>query len=160
CLKALEKQPENRFATAKAFADELWRWLHDEPLTIRPVAWWERLWRWTRRNPMVAGLVAAVMLLMVGINRAAGWAATSRDRELHVQKPKRIRTSARHIGWRNEAGEEVRRAAAIYRHDENHRLWKEATAVLAGIDARQVKWFEAKKDYEHDASSVAFAPDG
>lgn len=50
CLKALEKRPEDRFPTAGAFAEELWRWLHDEPLTIRRPTWLEWAWRLARRQ--------------------------------------------------------------------------------------------------------------
>ena len=36
CLKALQKQPEQRYATAQDFAEDLRRWLRDEPPSVVP----------------------------------------------------------------------------------------------------------------------------
>ncbi len=58
CLKCLRKQPDNRYASADALADDLDHWLHGEPITARPVATWERVLRWCRRRPAAAALIA------------------------------------------------------------------------------------------------------
>lgn len=39
CLKCLEKEPAKRFATAQEVADELDRFLNDEPVLTRPLSW-------------------------------------------------------------------------------------------------------------------------
>jgi eukaryotic-like serine/threonine-protein kinase len=62
CLTCLEKEPENRYHSAEALAEDLERWLEGKPIEARPVGWVERFWRWCRRNPRVAGLVTAVTL--------------------------------------------------------------------------------------------------
>ncbi|HJT75995.1 MAG TPA: serine/threonine-protein kinase [Gemmataceae bacterium] len=64
CLKALEKRPDDRFASAREFADELRRALDDEPLRIRRPTVWERVRRWSRQNwavPRILILSAVVL---------------------------------------------------------------------------------------------------
>ena len=67
CLKCLEKEPQKRYGTAKELAEELHRVLRDEPVHARPITLMSRGWRWCRRNPRVAGLSAAVLMLLVTV---------------------------------------------------------------------------------------------
>jgi eukaryotic-like serine/threonine-protein kinase len=62
CLKALAKSPARRYATALELADDLRRYLRDEPISARPISRMERLARWCRRNPIAVGLLLAVSL--------------------------------------------------------------------------------------------------
>jgi tetratricopeptide (TPR) repeat protein len=64
CLKALAARPEGRYATARALAEDVTRWLGDEPVT----AWREpvtvRVRRWARRHR--TAVMAAVVALAAG----------------------------------------------------------------------------------------------
>jgi len=65
CLKCLEKDMGKRYGSARLLADDLRRFLSDEPILARPVSNLERLTRWCRRNPRVAALVGTVGLLLI-----------------------------------------------------------------------------------------------
>jgi serine/threonine-protein kinase len=66
-LKAIEREPARRYATARALAEDLKRFVDDKPIQARQASQAERLWRWCRRNPVVAGLSAAVLTLLVAV---------------------------------------------------------------------------------------------
>jgi len=62
CLKCLQKDPVRRYASAAALADDLRRFLANEPIVARPVSRIKRLGKWARRRPAVAALVAVSLL--------------------------------------------------------------------------------------------------
>ena len=65
-LKAIEKDPKRRYASALALADDLGHFLRDEPIRARQVGAAERYWRWARRNPWIAvlgGVLTAVLVI-------------------------------------------------------------------------------------------------
>ena len=82
-LKALAKDPKDRFATAGELRDELRRFLEGRPIRSRPVGPAEQFWRWCKRNPALAAanITAAVLTTLLAIGSTiAAW--TYRD-QLH-----------------------------------------------------------------------------
>jgi WD40 repeat protein len=65
CLKCLDKNGSQRYASAEALAEDLERWLRHEPILARPVGGFERLRRWCRRKPLVAGLILATIVTLL-----------------------------------------------------------------------------------------------
>jgi len=66
-LKCVAKDARERYPSASALAEALRRFLADRPVLARRASWRERFGRWCRRNPAVAGLTAAVALLLVAV---------------------------------------------------------------------------------------------
>jgi WD40 repeat protein/tetratricopeptide (TPR) repeat protein len=71
-LKALEKNPADRYATAQEMADDLRRFLEDRPIRARPPTVVQRLRKWARRHrPLVVSLTACFAIVLVAIATAA-----------------------------------------------------------------------------------------
>ena len=54
CLKCLEKDPQRRYSSALALAEDLERWRKHEPIRARPTGIFTRGRKWVRRNPTIA----------------------------------------------------------------------------------------------------------
>jgi serine/threonine protein kinase len=69
CLKALDKDRDRRYATAKELADDLGRYLEGEPISARPLSTHEKAWKEIRRKPLhlavAMAAVAAVALTSI-----------------------------------------------------------------------------------------------
>jgi WD40 repeat protein/serine/threonine protein kinase/tetratricopeptide (TPR) repeat protein len=74
-LKAMDKHPDRRYQSAEAMSDDLQRFLDDRPILARPISTSERLLRWARRNPVVSGLSAALVAILLTVAVVATIAA-------------------------------------------------------------------------------------
>ena len=61
-LKALKRDPTERYASVQAFADDIQRALRHEAVQARPDSWAYRARQWVRRRPLESGLVAALAI--------------------------------------------------------------------------------------------------
>jgi tetratricopeptide (TPR) repeat protein/tRNA A-37 threonylcarbamoyl transferase component Bud32 len=74
CLKAMALQPLDRYETALDLADDVERWLADEPVTAYREPWRVRAGRWVRRHrTLVTGVAVALFLLALGGVAAGFW---------------------------------------------------------------------------------------
>ncbi|MFT3883062.1 MAG: protein kinase [Gemmatales bacterium] len=97
CLKCLQKEPDKRYASAAALANDLQRFMNHEPILAHPVGRVEKMWRWCRRHPAVAGMAAGiVVLILIGAvvaNSVAQWVAhestQKQAREKQVEEEKK-----------------------------------------------------------------------
>jgi serine/threonine protein kinase len=68
-LKAVAKNPAERYATAQELGDDLQRFLQDKPILARRPTPIERLRKWARRHrPVVYSSVALLMLALIGVS--------------------------------------------------------------------------------------------
>jgi eukaryotic-like serine/threonine-protein kinase len=84
-LRALAKEPGDRYPSAEALGEDLRRFLEDRPILSRRSTAPERLWRWCRRNRVLAGAIVvaatATVLLAIGAIVAAWTFRAQRDAE-------------------------------------------------------------------------------
>jgi serine/threonine protein kinase len=69
CLKCLEKDPQRRYSSALALAEDLEHWLKHEPIQAKPSGFFTHSRKWVRRNPSSALFAASLIALAA----AAGW---------------------------------------------------------------------------------------
>ncbi len=62
CLRCLEKSPAQRYASAMELAEDLRRFLADEPIRAQRATVFDRVVRWSRRHKSAALAIAAVIL--------------------------------------------------------------------------------------------------
>jgi serine/threonine protein kinase len=65
CLKCLEKEARRRYASASELAEDLRRFLANEPIRARRAGVVERLWKFIRRKPMTAAFLVLLVLLVL-----------------------------------------------------------------------------------------------
>jgi eukaryotic-like serine/threonine-protein kinase len=91
CLKCLEKDAARRYATAKHLADELGRFLNDEPITARPVGPLMRSWRWCRRNPALASAFAGMLAVFLAGFVGVAWQWRIAQENAREERAARVR---------------------------------------------------------------------
>src|SRR5262245_2706102 len=104
-MKALEKDRNRRYETASAFAADVQRYLHDEPVLACPPSPWYQLRKFARRKRAALAIAACVLVALAGLGGGVGWAV--RDRTAREEDIER-REGAR----RAESDREVSRALA------------------------------------------------
>lgn len=65
--KAMERDREDRYQTAGELADELQRFVDDEPIIARKISHFERVWRRAKRKPALAAGITVATLIVTGL---------------------------------------------------------------------------------------------
>jgi serine/threonine protein kinase/WD40 repeat protein len=115
-LKCLAKDAVGRYATAEELAEDLRRFLADRTIRARRAGHWERTWRWCRRNPVVASLLATVMLLLMLLTGGALFKNTQLGTALRDSEAKRWESlcdQARAMRMSRHPGQRVKSLQAI-----------------------------------------------
>ena len=67
CLKCLQKDPQRRYASALALAEDLERWLKHEPILARRTGLFARGKKWVRRKPAIAAVITLSLALIATV---------------------------------------------------------------------------------------------
>jgi WD40 repeat protein/predicted Ser/Thr protein kinase len=173
CLKCLEKEPNKRYPSAQAVADDLNRFLNNEPITARPSTATEKTIKWVKRNKgLSAGLAVAALALSAGTVAAyvfGFWALDEAERATRNANRERAAREQAAISERRaieSLGEARRQRLAADRHQAELEFGRAVTsceegrvpAGLAGF-VRVVELAEANAVAEEPAASTAKAFD-
>ncbi len=83
-LKALARQPEQRYATADAFSQDIQRYLERQPILAKAASAPYRWKKFVRRNRLAVGALAAVIIALAAGLTAALWEAGKARQQAHV----------------------------------------------------------------------------
>jgi len=151
CLKAMARRSDDRYANCQELAQDLRRWLHDEPIRARKMGPLERAAKWARRNPVLACLTAIVTALALVSTISAGGLLVSRQqlaaalqseqeqRELAQAETARAEGQARTAKEKSRIAEQQTRLARQREVEaqQQERVAKQALADLQReVDAR------------------------
>jgi len=79
--RALEKERDRRYASARDLADDLRRFLDEEPIFARPPSTMYQLAKFARRNRVLVGGIAGIFLVLVLGIAGTTWQAIVADRK-------------------------------------------------------------------------------
>jgi len=135
-MKALEKDRNRRYETANGFAQDLQRYLADEPVQACPPSAWYRFHKFTQRHKAglrIAAAAALVLLLAIAGVSWALWDQAARRTELAERMAETEWTVSAALvqteQWRKQAGDAP--IATSQEADAVLALWRQAEASLA-----------------------------
>ncbi len=141
-MKALEKDRNRRYESASAFAADVQRYLHDEPVLACPPSAWYRFRKFARRNRgrlTAAAVVGVALLVAVG---GIGWAV--RDRAAVAEQVAHDK-AARQDKLEGRINEALQETEAEYERDN----LPEARARIQRIDALLASDTEVSDEIRH-----------
>jgi WD40 repeat protein/tRNA A-37 threonylcarbamoyl transferase component Bud32 len=156
CLKCLQKEPQKRYGSALALAEDLERWLNDEPIQARPVSGPERFLKWVRRQPYLAALAALLVLLLLGSIAGVLWRWRHAEQVAEVERRTAYaRTIAlAYAEWRNGRAGPAEQVLNACHPELREWEWHYLRRLF------RVRQLATLGGHEDGVLAVAFSPDG
>jgi serine/threonine protein kinase len=154
-LKAVAKEPEERYATAGELAADLRRFLEDRPVLARRPSFREQAWKWARRHrSLVTSLVGALLVSVAVLAAATVLVAGAYERERR-KAFEAAEQRARADEERTRAEEERQRAEKNFTQaweavDRFAQIAAEELAGDPGMDALRRRLLEVALAYYRD----------
>ncbi len=164
-MKALEKDRRRRYETASGFAEDVQRYLNDEPVVACPPTAMYRFRKFARRNKKYLATSALIGFLLVVGTAVSTWMAirANREKSRHelLTEAERISSSSQKLsGWREESRKPIF-AASVLRSGED--IAEVFSRTLSGVDAKIIqKWSMAtgRVVFDRDDSHLVLAKPG
>jgi tetratricopeptide (TPR) repeat protein len=161
-LKALAKNPAERYASAQAMADDLGRYLDDKPITATRPTILQQVRRWCgRHQALVRSAVACVLMAVTALAASIGWVTGDRAARRAVAEEKAALAFEESLALQQqdqwfEALSAIRRAEALLDDDGSeeakervHRRRRDLELVAA-LDKVQLDSSAALRDGAFD----------
>jgi WD40 repeat protein len=166
-------KPEDRYASCRALADDIERWLADEPVTARREPLREHASRWLRKHPVATSTAAATLLMglaaaLYGLSRERTFSSTLTRANTALDEQRIRAEQQREALRRQNAVTSVKLALHEYEAasiDEAEKRLEDCPS-----DRRFMEWGLVKRlchrewrsfdDYKGSVQSVAFSPGG
>ena len=148
CLKAIEKEQQDRYATAQAMADDLRRWLLDLPIHARRPSPVVRMTKFVRRRKLPVALTALCVFLaagsgaLVAANRSSHRKAEENQATLTVQRIKLLLNDAESTLDQGQFATALEAIRAGQRIDLQ-------SGDLRRLEARALTWMDRNEEAFH-----------
>jgi tetratricopeptide (TPR) repeat protein len=170
CLKCLQKEAAKRYDSAMALADDLGRFLRDEPIRARPTSAWERAVKWARRRPAIVALIGVSALALLSIVVLIIWQNANLQVEVKAaREAQEEATRGEQLAKVRADVEQLLRQGELAYRDQN---WQEASrrftaaldrigeeAELDDVRTQARDWLEKTRPRVRDAEAYRKARD-
>jgi eukaryotic-like serine/threonine-protein kinase len=164
CLKAMALKPEDRYASPRALADDVERWLADEPVTAFREPWTRKARRWARKHrtalvtTATAATVAALLLGGVAWARFAQRQRTDASAQVTLRDAEDRAIKARATGdladWDKAVAEATQAEVRLESGGGSLALRRDVAARLEGFRAEQARRREVLEGEKKDRQVV------
>lgn len=146
CLKAMSKEPNQRYENCEALADDLRRWLDSEPIEARRLNLFEKTLRFVRREKLIAG----VLLLVIGSLLTVSFIAQSMAAKLRDTE----QSTAHYLEVARKNAEDAEKSVEITRKEQQRAEAEQRIATEQEKRAKERADAAAKAEKEANDKAV------